>query len=65
MEADCAHKLPGRPLSCTTECETGPFRQQARKTRFYIHIHYKFLKLNELLMLYEFLVTFRYLEVLP
>ena len=51
MEADCAHKLPCRPLSCTTECETGPFRQQARKTRFYIHIHYKFLKLNELLML--------------
>ena len=29
MEADCAHKLPGRPLCDTTECETGLFRQQA------------------------------------
>ena len=29
MEADCAHKLPGRPLCGTTECETGLFRQQA------------------------------------
>ena len=23
MEADCAHKLPGRPLCGTVECETG------------------------------------------
>ena len=66
MEADCAHKLPGRPLCCTTECETGLFRQQARKTPFYKHyLHYKFLKLYELLMFLEFLVTFRYLEALP
>ena len=34
MEADCAHKLPGRPLCGTTECETGLFRQQARKLHF-------------------------------
>ena len=65
MEADCAHKLPGRPLCGTTECETGPFRQQARKTPFYKHIHYKFLKPYELLMLLEVLVRFRYLEALP
>ena len=65
MEADCAHKLPGRPLCGTTECETGLFRrQQARKTPFYKH-HYKFLKLYELLMFLEFLVTFQYLEALP
>ena len=30
-EADSAHKLPVRPLCGTTECETGVFRQQARK----------------------------------
>ena len=58
MEADCAHKLPGRPLCATTECEAGLFRQQARKTPFYKHLHYKFLKLYELLMFLEFLVTF-------
>ena len=34
MEADCAHKLSGRCLCGTTECETGLFRQQARKTPF-------------------------------
>ena len=34
MEADCAHKLSGRCLCSTTECETGLFRQQARKTPF-------------------------------
>ena len=44
MEADCAHKLPGRPLCGTTECETGLFRQQARKTPFYKHLHYKFVE---------------------
>ena len=32
MEADCAHKLLGCPLCCTTECE-----MQARKTPFYKH----------------------------
>ena len=64
MEADCAHKLPGRPLCGTTECETGLFRQQARKTPFYKHyLHYKFLKLSELLMFLEFLVTFRILRL--
>ena len=26
MEADCAHKLPGRFLCITTECETGLLR---------------------------------------
>ena len=51
MEADCAHKLPVRPLCSTSECETGLFRQQARKTPFYKH--------------YLHLVTFRYLETLP
>ena len=62
MEADCAHKLPSRPLCGTTECETCLFRQQARKTTLYKHyLHYKFLKFYELLMLLEFLVTFRYL----
>ena len=66
MEADCALKLPGCPLCGTTECETGLFRQQARKIPFYKHyLHYKFLKLYELLMFLEFLVTFRYLEALP
>ena len=51
MEADCAHKLLGRPLCSTTECETGLFRQQACKTPFYKHyLHYKFLILYELLM---------------
>ena len=45
MEADCVHKLPGRPLCGTTECETGLFRQQARKTPFYKHLHYKFVEL--------------------
>ena len=66
MEADCVHKLPGRPLCGTTECETDLFRQQAPKTPFYKHyLDYKFLKLYELLMFLEFLVTFRYLEALP
>ena len=66
MEADFAHKLPGRPLCGTTECETGLFCQQARKTPFYKHyLRYKFLKLYELLMFLECLVTFRYLEALP
>ena len=66
MEADYAPKLPGRPLCGTTECETGLFRQQACKTPFHKHyLHYKFLKLYELLMFLEFLVTFRYLEPLP
>ena len=66
MEADCAHKLPGRPLCGTTECETGLFRQEVRKTPFYKHyIHYKFLTLYELLMFLEYFVTFRYLEALP
>ena len=27
MEADCALKLPGRPLCGTFDCETGLFRQ--------------------------------------
>ena len=59
MEADCVHKLPGRHLCCTIDCETVSFRQQARKTPFYKHsLHYNFLKLYELLMLLEFLVTF-------
>ena len=66
MEANCAHKHSGRPLCGTTECETGLFCQQARKIPFYKHyLHYKFLKLYELLMFLEFLVTFRYLEPLP
>ena len=51
MEADCTHKVSGRPLCGTTECETGLFCQQARKTPFYKHyLHYKFLKLYELLI---------------
>ena len=63
MEADCAYKIPRRPLCGTTECKTGLFRQKARKTPFYKHyLHYKFLKLYELLMFLDFLVTFRYLE---
>ena len=46
MEADCAHKLPGLPVCCTTECEMGLFRQQAHKTPFYKHyLHYKFLSI--------------------
>ena len=66
MEADCANKLSGRPLSGTTEYKTGLFCQQVRKTPFYKHyLYYKFLKLYELLMFLEFLVTFRYLEALP
>ena len=66
IEADFAHELPDRPLCSTTECETGLFRQQVRKTPFYEHyLHYKFLKLYELLMFLEFLLTFRYLEALP
>ena len=36
MEADLVHKLPVRPLCGTTECETGLFRQQARKKIFII-----------------------------
>ena len=49
IEADCAHKLPGHSLCGTTECETGLFRQQARKTPCYKHyLHYKSLKLYEL-----------------
>ena len=53
MEADYAPKLPGRPLCGTTECETGLFRQQACKTPFHKHyLHYKFLKLYELLMFF-------------
>ena len=36
MEADYAHKFPGRSLCTTTESETGLFLQQARKTPFYI-----------------------------
>ena len=61
MEADCAHKLPGHPLYGTTKFETDLFRQQARENTFYKHyIHYKSLKLYELLMLLEFLVTFQY-----
>ena len=58
MEADCANRLPGRPLCGTTECETGLFRQQASKTPFYKHLHYKFLKRYEILMFLEFLVKF-------
>ena len=55
IEVDRAHELPDRLLCGTTECETGLFRQQARKTPFYKHyLHYKFLKL---LMFLEFLVT--------
>ena len=47
MEADCAHKFPGRPLCCTTESEMGLFRQQVRKTPFYKHyLHYKFFPAN-------------------
>ena len=66
MEVNCAYKLPGRPLCGTTECETGLFRQQARKTPVYKHyLHYTFLNLYELLMFLEFLVTFRYLEAQP
>ena len=66
MEADCAHKLLGRPLCGTTECETGPFRQQARKTLSCKHyLHFKFLKRYELLTFVEFLVKFRYVEALP
>ena len=65
MEADCAHKLPGRPLCGTAECETGLFCQEARKTPFYKHLYYKFLKLYELSMFLKLLVTFRYLEALP
>ena len=66
MENDCARKLPGCPLSGTTECETGLFRQHYCKIPFYKHyLHYKFLKLYELLMFLEFLVTLRYLEALP
>ena len=34
MKVDCAHKLPGRPLWGTTDCEASLFRQQARKTQF-------------------------------
>ena len=65
MEADCAQKFPGCPLCSTAECETGLFGQQDRKTPFYKHyLHYKFLKLYELLMFLEFLVTFRYPETL-
>ena len=63
MKADCAPKLTGRPLCGTTECETGLFRQQARKTPFYKHLHYKVLKLSELLMFLEFLMTFRFLSL--
>ena len=37
MEAGCAHKPPAHPLCGTTECETGLFCQQARKTSFYKH----------------------------
>ena len=37
MKADCASKLPGRPLCGTTECEAGLPRHQARKTPFYKH----------------------------
>ena len=66
IEADCAHKLPGCSLCGTTECEMSLFLQQVRKTSFYKHyLHYKFLKLYELLMFLEFLVTFRCLEALP
>ena len=55
MEADCAHKLPGGRLCSTTECETGLFCQQTRKTPFYKHyLPYKFLKLYELLMFLDF-----------
>ena len=65
MEADCAHKLPGGRLCSTTECETGLFCQQTRKTPFYKHyLPYKFLKLYELLMFLDFLMTFRYPEAL-
>ena len=65
MEADCAHKLPGRRLCGTTECETGLFCHQTRKTPSYkYYLHYKFLKLYELLMFLDFLMTFRHLEVL-
>ena len=65
MEADCAHKLPGGRLCGTTECETGLFCQQTRKTPFYKHyLPYKFLKLYELLMFLDFLMTFRYPEAL-
>ena len=65
VEAGCAHKLPGCSLCGTTECETGLFCQQARKTPFYKHLHYKFVKLYEFWMFLEFLVTYRYLEALP
>ena len=59
MAADCGHKLPGRLLYGTTESETALFRQQARKTPFYKdYLHYKFLKLYEVLMILQFLVTF-------
>ena len=34
MEADCAHKLPGRPLCGTTECETGLFVSKLVKLYF-------------------------------
>ena len=65
MEADCAHKIPGRPLCGTTECEMGLFHQQACKTPFYKHyFHYKVLRLHELFMFSNFLVTFRYLKAL-
>ena len=65
MEADCAYKFSGRPLCGITECETSLFHQQACKTPFYKHyLHCKFLKLFELLMFLEFLVTFQYLEAL-
>ena len=65
MEADCAHKLSGHPLYGTTEFETGMFRQQVRKTPFYKqYLHYKFLKLYELLMFLEYLVKLRYLDII-
>ena len=34
MEADCAHKRPGRPFCGTTECETGLFVSKLVKLYF-------------------------------
>ena len=64
MEADCAHNLSSSSLCGTTDCEMDLFRQQARATTFYKHyLHYKCLKLYELLMFLKFFVRFDILRL--